>query len=152
MPWTSDDMKDVLKKTFGTLMASILIIVGAEIYRTGSPLILSLIMAIAAVIILILIWIIGRREKAPEITAVSPPSSKPEISPMEVYSETKFEGKSSQDMIEPSIKKDVVQKPAEKAESSERLAEMEYKLKKKALKTQVKAKKKAEKAKENESE
>jgi hypothetical protein len=69
MKYTSDDIKDILKKVLGTLIAAVLITAASSIYEVLSPLLLTLILCVAAALILFFLWRFGKMERKEEAAA-----------------------------------------------------------------------------------
>ena len=136
MAWTQEDIKDVMKKAVGTMIAAAVIALATEIYSTLSPLVFALIMLVAAAVIVLIIFLQPRSKPAApsqqrEATArTDSPSAQP--AEKEIVSE-------------PARQDPEVQKIIAAADLEAKRMEMEYKLRKKELKAEKKAKKKAEK-------
>jgi len=141
MAWTQEDIKDVMKKAVGTMIAAAVISLATEIYSTLSPLIFALIMLIAAAVIVIIIFLQPRSKSA--TPSPQQQASTPDHLPLATTVRETEEGSES-------VGQDAeVSERTSSVDLEAKRMEMEYKLRKKALKADKKARKKAEKENEN---
>ena len=132
MAWTQEDVKDVMKKAVGTMIAVAIISLGTAIYSRRDPLIFAIIMSLAAAVIVIIIILQPRLKR----TTSSPQQqlSRPADLPSAPPAQDKAVGS------EPAKQDAEVASIIAAALEAKRI-EMEYKLRKKALKAEKKAQK-----------
>lgn len=136
MAWTQEDIKDVMKKAVGTMIAAAAIALATEIYSTLSPLIFALIMLIAAAVIVLIILLQPRSKPA------APSQQRADTAQADYPPAQPVEKKIAS---QPTRQDPEVQKIISAADLETKRMDMEYKLRKKELKAEKKAKKKADK-------
>jgi len=145
MPWEQEDIKDVMKLAVGTMIGGALIALASQIYDVLTPLVFALILFIAAAIIIVIIWVTGRKDGR------TTPSSEPvpgrlETPASQYANPPSSPGQTSAD-TKPIMSEELMKAQLEKEEMESRM-KMEYKLRKKELKAQKKTNKKVEKEKD----